>query len=280
MEKRMDKISVPELRKFVTENCGVDKEDAATMKRAELEKIKDNEVISSEYSVLDEAMANLNGEDIEENEKRSIYLQEDIMAMFKKDELIDGAPKANGLRRVAQEVIGNITNQEVTIAPLCIRNVNEGVDGVMATFKVSILCENEHFGEVGSIITFADAADCLPFMNTGSDDYAKYPTAIAATRAEVRTYRKMLRLNIVAADEIGDNEPLVKSTNSSQHTDGSITEAQKKALTIACANKKINIDEVLANCSRDVSSIDELIQDDFHKFIKWVAEQKPKKETK
>lgn len=198
---------------------------------------------------------------------------EDIMGLFLPEELEDGAPKVNGLRRVANVVIGNVVNQDVDIKPVTI-NINDRiVSGVSAVFKITFCCNNTNFGRIGEYISFSDAADCIPAYNS-TDMYGRFVTAMAATRAEARVYRKALRLNVVAAEEKDDEvKAIVESENAV--VDNSITIAQTKALQIACKNKGLDLEkDILAVSSRNISSIEELTSDDFRKIMKYIGEKK------
>ena len=114
--------------------------------------------------------------------------QDYVMGFFEKSEMYDGKPKVQGLRRVAELLLGEITfSGPVNVYP----STNENAPGrATVTFAV----------EFESRVRFSDVADV--WHGNTDDMIAVFPAAMASTRAEARALRKALRLSIVSADEL------------------------------------------------------------------------------
>lgn len=135
-----------------------------------------------------------------------------ILNMFHDDELDNGNPKVEGLRRVAEEVVGDIREEgcDLIQAP-------SPENGMMACAKAWIVFRQESLanqvstdgrGGVDSIISkpilrrYEALADAHPGNVT--DDFSGYLVAVADTRAKGRCFRNALKLKrVVAAEEIG-----------------------------------------------------------------------------
>jgi len=207
------------------------------------------------------------------------YTHEKVMSLFKDDELENGMPKVNGLRRVAALVIGNICDESVTLTPVEFSGFKDGIkvefSGMAVIFKISFCCKDEQWGKIGDTISFSDAADCLFGYNTKNDSYGKYITALATTRAEARVLRKALRLNTIAMEEIDEEKVIVDAT---QINTNSISEAQRMAIEVGCSNKGISVQDVLKEIGKE--SIEALTKDDFRDMMKVIEKAKISKQDK
>lgn len=114
-----------------------------------------------------------------------------VMSKFSDDELDGVNPRLEGLRRVAINVIGNIIEENVdVIATPCPDNAFTSVIKATITFDAD-----------GKIVKYSAAADACESNCT--DEFQKFPTAMADTRAKGRAFRSALGLNrIVAAEEM------------------------------------------------------------------------------
>lgn len=120
-----------------------------------------------------------------------------VMKHFQPDELIEGNPTTEGLRRVAQIILGDIIESSSrSILPPTLDN-NYG-----ATVEHKIVFNwrlDDNFG--GDIRTFTEIAD-VHQCNT-EPEFLKHSSATASTRAEGRALRKALKLKYcVAAEEV------------------------------------------------------------------------------
>jgi hypothetical protein len=118
-----------------------------------------------------------------------------VLSKFEYDEMVDGNPTVDGLRRVTELLLGNIVevNTEIIQAPT---KENEG--RATATCTVSVMTsENQSRSACGSGDSWHKNTD-MP--------YSKFPVAMAETRAEGRALRRVLQLRkVVAAEELSDN---------------------------------------------------------------------------
>jgi len=109
-----------------------------------------------------------------------------VLTHFADDELFEGYPKLNGLRRVAQLLKGPIR--------LCTSQI------FAAHPEFASICTTITIGN-DETVTQSGCADASP-ANT-EKGYCKYPTAIAESRAEARALRKILSLSICSYEELG-----------------------------------------------------------------------------
>ena len=126
-----------------------------------------------------------------------------VLSQFADDELENGAPTCDGLRRVAEDVLGPIEKVEI------IKNDTPNVNNKgNATVVVGVTINPVHLEghpRYGYGIYVEDLADANR-LNTPEEIF-KHPSATAGTRAESRVYRKMLRLRkVLAAEELASNE--------------------------------------------------------------------------
>ena len=127
-----------------------------------------------------------------------------VMSKFTDDELENGAPTCDGLRRVAEKIyLGPIEKVEV------IKNDTPSVNNKgNATVVVGVTIDPvwlEGHPRYGKSIYVEDLADANK-LNTPEEIF-KHPSATAGTRAESRVYRKMLSLRkVLTAEELASNE--------------------------------------------------------------------------
>ncbi len=151
------------------------------------------------------------------------------MAEFHPEELADGMPKVDGLRRVTEKFIGRIvqTHTEVIQVPT-------PDNGNRATVVYEMVIVPIDGSET---LRLSDAADCFD-GNTkkGKVAYAKHPVALATTRAEARVLRKLLRLRTVASEETAEDDIQMVDSKDSNRIDGT------QIAAILMASKRCDID--------------------------------------
>ena len=111
-----------------------------------------------------------------------------VMSKFTEKELYDGNPLVNGLRRVAELVIGPIVYSGPTQVFPPQRDDHHG----RATVVFTVEFENG--------MRYSEVADC--WEGNTDDMFCAYAIATASTRAEGRALRKALRIRAVAAEEM------------------------------------------------------------------------------
>jgi hypothetical protein len=163
------------------------------------------------------------------DEKWSEY----VLSQFELDELVDGNPNTDGLRRIANKVLGTIIkSRPIWCSP----------PGPNNNTTSTIMWELEiEFGQ-NDIRVFGDIADVSPDNTDG--EYAKYPSATAATRAEGRALRKALLLRrVLAAEEVSDD----KITDD---IGGKINSNQISFMNMVCERMNINVRKLI-NMGKD-----------------------------
>jgi hypothetical protein len=111
-----------------------------------------------------------------------------VLGHFEDNEMFDKMPLCNGLRRVAELLMGRI----VFSGPVQVFPPDTGNEIGRSTVIWKIQFED------GS--AFSDVADS--WEGNTDDTFCVYSTATAATRAEGRALRKALRIRVVAAEEV------------------------------------------------------------------------------
>lgn len=121
-----------------------------------------------------------------------------VMRQFEDDELENGNPTCDGLRRVTERVLGPIMGRQIaTYTPPTIEN--NGVATVVVGVRVKLTNPNHPLYPME--IYEEDIADCGKY-NTDAP-YHLHQSGTASTRAEARALRKLLRLRrVVSADEL------------------------------------------------------------------------------
>lgn len=131
-----------------------------------------------------------------------------VMGLFMDDELEGQNPRLEGLRRVAELLLGEVIEErsELVSAPTM-------ENSERACSKASIVFAD---GRVYEALADACPSNC-------TKDFAIYPVAMSDTRAKGRAYRAALRLKrVVSAEEIGvdsgDKEDINKNIQTGQLT--------------------------------------------------------------
>lgn len=130
-----------------------------------------------------------------------------VMSQFEDGELIDGSPTCAGLRRVAEELLGDI----VISGPCQVFPSTDGNGPGRATVVFEVVFENWRGGSETRV--YKEVADV--WHGNTDDLFCAHPVATASTRAEGRALRKALKIRCVAAEELTrkkDIEAVVKAT--------------------------------------------------------------------
>ena len=164
-----------------------------------------------------------------------------VLSQFADDEMENGAPTCDGLRRVAENIIGPIEKVEI------IKNDTPNANNKgNATVVVGVTISHVHLEghpRNGSYIYVEDLADANR-LNTPEEIF-KHPSATAGTRAESRVYRKMLRLRkVLTAEELTSNESTIEEEWSPSTP---ITEQQITVIDMLCKRTNMNVSEFI-NC--------------------------------
>jgi hypothetical protein len=197
--------------------------------------------------------------------KNSPLWNDYVMSFFEPEELYDGKPNLDGLRRVTEMLVGEII-QNVSVVNQCPSADNGGYATATATVQIE--------DEKGVLKVFSGVADAHPGNLTG--DFIKYPSPMAETRAESRALRKALRLRTVSSEEIG-GPPVITEETPDENI--AITDTQLNMIdTLAKDNQRgmnINTKLLIENMgvAEDISTIEinKLTKEDGKKIIKTLS---------
>lgn len=166
-----------------------------------------------------------------------------VMGMFVEDELVEGNPTVDGLRRVAEKIIGEFSSTTEVVSHPSSQDKFSA-----ATVIVTITLHNQ-FRE------YSGAASVSP-LNTSSP-YLNHPVSTAETKAEGRALRKALGLRkVLAAEELSDHEPEVESGQ--WDIDAKITREMKQAIHTLAKLKDINVLKFINMGKQEYGSLDEV----------------------
>lgn len=164
-----------------------------------------------------------------------------VMSKFHKSEMYNGNPLTTGLRRVAEELLGDIlVSRPVQVIASDDPN---GPGRATVVFEVVIDWMNS-----GQLRTYGDAADC---WHGNSDDlFCAHPAATASTKAEGRCLRKALKVRCVAAEEIPRNKDVVaivrqsigaSPTTGEWNSEDPISDAQINFIDVKCKDVDVDV---------------------------------------
>lgn len=157
-----------------------------------------------------------------------------VMSQFTKEELLDGNPTVDGLRRVAEKLIGEIVSIKTDIiqTPEQITLPNATNDR-RATAKVTVTFDG------GSCF---DGAGDVYWGNTDKM-YRNFPISVAETRAEGRALKRALRLRKVnAAEELSKDIDHDPSNSMMNDENGLASPVQLRFIDLMCSKDRLNVD--------------------------------------
>lgn len=190
-----------------------------------------------------------------------------ILSKFDKSELIDGNPTCAGLRRVAEDILGDIVVSRPThIFPSTDAN---GPGRATVVFEIVIDWMNS-----GQLRTFSDVADV--WHGNTDDLFCAHPVATASTRAEGRALRKALKIRCLAAEELTrkkDVESIVRKSIPVAPTDGDwkeedqISAPQINFIDGKCKQLNINVVKFINIGDKQYSNITEVTKKTASKML-------------
>lgn len=195
-----------------------------------------------------------------------------IMGKFEDSELIDGNPLTHGLRRVAEEVLGDIvSSRPVQIFASDDAN-GPGRATVVYEIVINWMCS-------GQLRTYGEVADV--WHGNTDDLFCAHPVATASTRAEGRALRKALKLRCVAAEELvrkKDVESIVRQSVSYEPVSGewkgndSISDPQINFIDGKCRQLNFNVMTFINSGSKKYDKIESVNKKEGSDFIKKLNE--------
>lgn len=204
-------------------------------------------------------------EEVKENPKiTSPGWNEYVLSLFTDDEKFDGLPKVEGLRRVAQLLLGEIVySAPDQIFPV----VGDGPGRATVSYKVKFLKDGiiREFGEVSDV-----------WAGNTDDSYLVYATATASTRSEGRALRKALGLKTVCFEEMAS--AIDMSREDSVKKEIPIQEEQVNFIDMKCKKKNINVMGFINSGEKQYATIYDVTKETAAKMIKAIREMADGKE--
>lgn len=206
-----------------------------------------------------------------------------VLSLLTDGDKKDDNPTCDGLRRIAESLIGPITHKttQVIQSP----KDNNGIATVKVSLHFFVIDSSKIFGtrEISTLVEDG-VADCGVY-NT-DHPYCKYQTATAETRAEARALRKVLRLRkVVAAEEIASKEVIDRSTtekteSSDIEIEETITEEQISLLDTMAYRCDTNVMDLINVGKIKYDDITKVPQSAFFKLVKYLNEIQQKVRVK
>jgi hypothetical protein len=195
-----------------------------------------------------------------------------VLTLLRKDELFDGRPTVDGLRRITEVIVGQIVNREVVF--LSPPNKDNNMTSTI-TLRISIqILQDNYWGNHNGIITEEDVGDAG--LYNADPPFDKYPSSLASTRAEGRCLRKILRLKIVTSEEISQKAEQSTSLENTTSTSDEwipsdkISFEQKNVITLLCKQTNINVNDIINSGKEKYNSIDDISKDTGQKIIQYL----------
>ena len=196
--------------------------------------------------------------EVEEGEREHIPMitmpewSDYVLGQFEEDEIFNGSPTVDGLRRVAEKLIGEIVSQKTTVV-----QAPDGPDKrATVVHNITFLCDGDTVKE------FSGAADV--YWGNCDKPFYKYPISTAETRAEGRALRRALKLRkVVAAEELSQvalrdepppEVPIIREDK--------ITDTQLNFIEIMCKRLNLNVQKLVDKMYPGVYNIKELFHAD------------------
>lgn len=155
-----------------------------------------------------------------------------LLKQLDESEVIEGFPTCDGLRRMFELYIGEITN--CLVEPITTPTAGNNRATIKCT--ISYLPFQSRYGGIKNI---SDISDCHE-ANTVFP-YSLYMTATAATMAEGRCLRKGLRLKTVSREEIAGTNPVSSVDAAIREAERPERSSDNQRLAIAGVANNLNI---------------------------------------
>ena len=259
--------TIEEIREILKNKHGFGDEELKQRKGVLSAKLKELESEEALLSTAEEVEEELDAYGASEEQAPSMDSKgwaDYVMSQFEMDELEQGNPTCDGLRRVTEALIGPIVSRKVSViqAP-----TKENLGTATVTCAVEVLNNIPSHILYNVTISEEDAADVNKF-NT-QKPYHLHATATAATRAEARALRKMLRLKkVVAVEELAGEgeEDFIDAWKPSDP----VQEEQISLLDIVCQRCDVNVMEYINSGEKIYNSVVDLNRDKAQSMIQHI----------
>ena len=256
-------MKVAELRDELVKSYGYKTEEVGAIKKVELMGMLKEERSLQEIEGLNFEDGTKDFVPEEESQENSIESQKEpsapslsspewsdyVLSKFEHDEMVDGNPTVDGLRRITELVLGPIVNTETEIVQVPTKE-NEGRATAVCTVAVLV-------GDTGYSRKASGSGDAW-HKNTDMP-YSKFPVAMAETRAEGRALRRVLQLRkVVAAEELS-----ARATDSQDEDySESVNENQSNFIDVMCKSDgrgmDIDVEKFVTSQYPHIKNMDQL----------------------
>ena len=190
-----------------------------------------------------------------------------VLSQLDPDEIRDGNPKVDGLRRLVEKLVGPIVSAEIKCEHVPVYGGENSMKENTATILAKVVVVKEGKPLVTTSVADASSASCPP-------PYDKYLSSIAETRAKARCYREILRLkNVVSADEMPDGAASVTGPEL-------ITDNQINLIETNCKDLNLDIKEVFTKVIKERPSIRRYTREDAVNVLDKLREAKKSNKPK
>ena len=272
------KVGVEEVRQELRDRFGIDEETLTQTKgklvTLLLEKIEDEE--ADEDIPFDDTLDILSDAVDSEALARASSIQEQpafnspkwsswVMDQFEDNEMENEAPTCDGLRRMTESILGPLTKVEI------VSNTAPSLDnGGIATVAMGVTIHDvrlESHPAFGLSLYFEDISDASR-KNITDEDVAKHLSATAATRAESRAYRKLLRLRkVLSAEEKDAGDSLDEDEWSVSEP---IEDRQINVIDTLCRRLDIDVMGFVNSGQHEYATVFQVNRDVAAKMVKWL----------
>ena len=182
-----------------------------------------------------------------------------VLDQLSLEELYNGFPTVDGLRRVTEEIFGNVTSSLTTLLEVPDKDCTK----CTASHKLVVQKYNGHEIIVNAVVDVIKSNTPKPFD--------KFIVATADSRAEGKAYRRLLKLKILSAEEM--NNVIEEDT----HT---LVDPQViTAMANLCKKQDLNLLQIVKQFGGEYKSIDQMPKQVAMKICKIISNnQNDKKE--
>lgn len=167
-----------------------------------------------------------------------------VLSLLTKDELLEGKPTTDGLRRLIH-LVGTVIRSEVCVLePVKETNLHR-LTPVTVTYTMEVITND------GVRIVYTDAAQVC--AHNTNDEFLRFGVETAATRAEGRVLRKLLGLRKTVTFEEAD-APNIKDVDMS----GNIRPEQINFLDVLCSRNQIDVIKYVNSGSHKYKSVTDI----------------------
>lgn len=234
--------------KQLVEDYGYEPTELAEMDIAEMKKILESEGqddVEVDLETVEMVEDTTDYETIVEDSHESVDIKDPrwndyVMSKFSPEELYEGNPTVDGLRRVAELLIGDIVSVDTEILQTPDLN-NER--SATATVTVSLRL---HGGD--DYRTYTGSADASSYNLDRI--FKSFPVAMAETRAEGRALRRALRLRNIAAEEASPKAEVENNAETNADKAG-IKDHQLTGANLLASRANINVQKLIESLASE-----------------------------